>query len=101
MARIAQAEGVNANQVFQWRRAYRSGGLHVRGERSTALLPVVVPDQEESGTADPEPAEAGPVQAPAASGGMIHIEFPGRALVSIERGVSPAVVRAIVESLRR
>lgn len=75
--------------------------MHVRGERSTALLPVVVPDREDSGAADPEPAEAGTAQAPAASGGMIHIEFPGSALGSIERGVRPAVVRAIVESLRR
>lgn len=38
MTRIAQAENVNASHVFQWRRAYRSDGLHVRGERS--LLPL-------------------------------------------------------------
>lgn len=35
------------------------------------------------------------------AGGVINIEFPGRALVSIESGASPAVVRAIIESLRR
>jgi len=27
LARMAQAEGVNANQVFLWRRAYRNGEL--------------------------------------------------------------------------
>lgn len=27
VARVAQAEGVNSHQVFQWRRAYRQGGL--------------------------------------------------------------------------
>ncbi len=27
VARVAQAEGVNANQVFQWRQAYREGTL--------------------------------------------------------------------------
>lgn len=27
LARMAQAEGVNANQVFLWRRAYRNGQL--------------------------------------------------------------------------
>lgn len=100
VARIAQAEGVNANQVFQWRRAWRSGGLEADGERSTMLLPVVVPDQEES-IGGERPAEAGPTQEAPASGGMVHIEFPGRALVSIERGARPEVVRAIVESLRR
>lgn len=101
VARVAQAEGVNANQIFQWRRAYRSGGLNVRGERSTALLPVVVREREESGTEAGEPDEPGQPQETATAGGMINIEFPGRALVSIERGASPAVVRAIVESLRR
>lgn len=27
VARVAQAEGVNSHQVFQWRRAYRQGTL--------------------------------------------------------------------------
>lgn len=100
VARIAQAEGVNANQVFQWRRAYRSGGLEADSERPTMLLPVVVSDQDQS-IAGERPEEAGSSQEAPASGRMIHIEFPGRALVSIESGASPAVVRAIVESLRR
>ncbi len=41
VARVAQAEGVNANQVFQWRRAYRNGELRSGGS-SSALLPVVI-----------------------------------------------------------
>ncbi len=101
VARIAQAEGVNANQIFQWRRAYRSGGLIGRVERSTALLPVVIQEREESGAGTEGSDEPTPVQEAATAGGMINIEFPGRALVSIESGASPAVVRAIVESLRR
>jgi transposase len=100
VARIAQAEGVNANQVFQWRRAWRSGGLEAGGERSAMLLPVVVPDQEESVAAE-QPAQAGSAREASGSGGMVHIEFPGRALVSIESGASPEVIRAIVESLRQ
>jgi transposase len=101
VARIAQAEGVNANQIFQWRRAYRSGGLSETSNRSIALLPVAVREQEENVLEAEEPD--GPVapQEAATVGGTINIEFPGRALVSIERGASPAVVRAIVESLRR
>ena len=69
--------------------------------RPAALLPVVIREREESGTEAREPDEPAPAQETATAGGMINIEFPGRALVSIESGASPAVVRAIVESLRR
>ncbi len=41
VARGAQAEGVNANQVFLWRRAYRNGELTSNGSPS-ALLPVLI-----------------------------------------------------------
>lgn len=100
VARIAQAEGVNANQIFQWRRAYRSGSLIPRSERSTALLPVVIREREENVPEAEEPEQPAPAQEAATAAGTINIEFPGRALVSIECGASPAVVRAIVESLR-
>jgi transposase len=42
VARVAQAEGVNSYQVFQWRRAYRLGELVEAGERAFSLLPVVM-----------------------------------------------------------
>jgi transposase len=42
VARVAQAEGVNANQVFKWRREYRSGRLVEAEKSTTSLLPVVV-----------------------------------------------------------
>ena len=100
-AQVAQSEGVNANQIFQWRRAYRSGGLEAGGEQSTALLPVVIQERDESGAGTEGSDEPTPAQEAATAGGTINIEFPGRALVSIERGASPAVVRTIVESLRR
>jgi hypothetical protein len=32
---------------------------------------------------------------------LIHIELPGRALVNVESGVDPALVRAVLESLLR
>ncbi len=34
-------------------------------------------------------------------GGAIHIEFPGRAMVSVENGADPAPLRSILESLRK
>jgi transposase len=38
VARVAQSEGVNANQVFKWRREYRNGRL-VDPSSRTRLLP--------------------------------------------------------------
>jgi hypothetical protein len=35
-----------------------------------------------------------------ATSGSIHIEFPGRAMISVERGADPALLRAVLESLR-
>ncbi len=46
VARVAQAEGVNANQVFLWRRAYRNGEMLPAD--STALLPVRI-EAEDAG----------------------------------------------------
>ena len=41
VARVARAHGVNANQVFQWRRQYRKRQL---GGRAMKLLPATVAD---------------------------------------------------------
>lgn len=101
VARVAQAEGVNANQVFLWRRAYRNGGLRSGGNPS-ALLPVLIGSD---GASEPEIAseeETAPVEAgPSQPSGAIHIELPGRAMISVERGADRALLRTILESLRR
>jgi transposase len=56
VARVAQAEGVNANQVFKWRREYRNGRLVEAGEATTSLLRVVVSATGfEAGVALPAP----------------------------------------------
>jgi hypothetical protein len=34
-------------------------------------------------------------------GGSIHIEFPGKAMISVERGADPVLLRSILESLRK
>ena len=90
MAEVARAQGMNANQLFKWRRAYERGELN---ESCAALIPVRV-----SGAED----EAGETEAAATSaGGAIHIEFPGRALISVERGADAVLLRSILESLRQ
>jgi transposase len=94
IARVARENGVNANQVFQWRYEHRKGVGWAASESRTELLPVTV-------TADPDSVmmpEAIPVSGSSVS---IHIELPGRALVTVESGVDPTLVRAVLGSLLR
>ena len=98
VARVAQAAGVNANQVFKWRREYRNGQLVEAGESATSLLPVVVSATSfEAGIALSAPV----CPEPAAPTGAIHIEFPGRATISVEHGADGSLLRMILESLRQ
>ena len=93
----ARAHAVNANQGFKWRRALKRGGLSDPAAASTSLLPVVVAAPCEVVSAAGE-ADAKEQSAP---GGSIHIEFPGRAMISVERGADPSMLRSILESLRK
>ena len=96
VARVAQAEGVNANQVFKWRREFERGQLAEPAVRSTALLPVTVSTSFEAAETR-EPA----ARQQRATSGSIHIEFPGTAMISVESGADPLLLRSILESLRK
>lgn len=96
VAEIARAHGVNANQVFKWRRLFEKGQLGNGAGRSTALLPVAIPAEIE---AMPEPIE-GPGEQTSRNG-AIHIELPGRANITAESGADPALLRCVLESLRK
>ena len=97
VAVVARRHGINANQVFQWRKLYQSGllepSLQQRQHNTARFLPVTVVDEAESGE-----EQHASVSAP--SSGAIHIEFPGRALVSLEGRVDAALVGIVLESLR-
>jgi transposase len=97
VAIVARRHGVNANQVFHWRKLYEAGMLSPSSDRrknscEVRLLPVTV--EEQPGSIDQQE------KLPTAPVGTINIEFPGRALVSVEGSPDPAVVRAVIESLR-
>lgn len=93
VAEVARAHGVNANQVFKWRRAFERGELN---ESCSALLPIAVPSVSEAETEQPAAElQAAPIVA------SIHIEIPGVAMISIESGADSALVRQILESLRK
>jgi transposase-like protein len=88
---------VNANQVFKWRRALKCGELNEPSAGSTALLPVILPAPSVAADA-PDQVDA---KEPPAAGGSIHIELPGRAMISVESGADPILLRSILESLRK
>jgi transposase len=94
IARVAREHGVNANQVFQWRYEYRKQTSGARTEAKAELLPVTLAAE----SSKPSKAEVVP---PVPPSGSIHIELPGRAVISVESGVDTSLVRAVLESLLR
>lgn len=95
VARVARAHGVNANQLFGWRRLYRAGRL---GERQPAmkLLPVRVSESLPA----PLSAERTSGDFPKLQPGVIHIELR-QAQVRIEGSADPALLRVLLECLQR
>src|SRR5215510_9256818 len=92
VALVARANGVNANQVFKWRRQYRKGRLDI--DSATALVPVKVSDsipsiQPTTGRKSKE-----------RKSGIIDIDI-GHARVRIEGAADPECVRAVLEGLAR
>jgi transposase len=94
VAVIARAHGVNANQVFNWRKLYHAGRLS-ETDPATELLPVRIGESSPS----EDPAVQGQTIANAASG-VIHIEF-GRVRIRVEGSVDPENLRTILEHLGR
>ena len=106
VALVAREHGVNANQVFKWRRMHLAGKLiEQRSKRSTAIaarfLPVSVSDAEpQSETAVAETATIPlPVRCTTASG-SIHIQF-SKAQVRVEGSADASVLRMVLECLLR
>ena len=93
VARVARRHGVNANQVFNWRRLYRAGQLGAESPPQS-LLPVKIPGPVER----PE-QESGKAVGKTATG-TIDIDL-GHARVRIEGAADPVCVRAAVEGLSR
>jgi transposase len=90
VAVIARAHGVNANQVFNWRKLYHAGRLNDTNP-ATELLRVRI-------------AENAPREYPSnmahATSGVIHIEF-GKVRIRVEGSVDAENLRAVLEHLGR
>ena len=94
VARVARAHGVNANQVFGWRRLYLGGRLGEQ-ESGIKLLPVRVSESK----AAPVAVEHRATDGSQPQSGTIHIKLR-QAQVRIEGGADPVLVRVLLESLR-
>ena len=88
MAVIARQHGVNANQVFAWRKLYREGRLDVTPP-SAQLLPVRIAE-----------VVSGEQIPPKLHAGVIMVEL-GRARIRIEGSVDPEGLRLVLERVGR
>src|SRR6266566_472229 len=99
VARVALSHGVNANQVFGWRKLYLAGELG-SASRAIKLLPVHVSENSPS-LAPTTHRECSPsVELAKSTPGTIHLELR-HAQVRIEGSADPALLRVLLECLRR
>jgi transposase len=99
VARVARAHGVNANQVFFWRKLYQQGLLGPP-RRQAELLPVQISDPVRK---EILPVPAGSVDqyrpSPAVCPtGTIYLELP-KAQLRIEGAADPASLRTLLDCL--
>jgi transposase len=92
---VALAHGVNANQVFSWRRQYRQGLLGQKNAEPVKLLPVHVSEAQEGKASR---TERGQITADVA--GTIQVEFP-KGHVCVSGSVDGEALRIVLEHLLR
>ena len=102
VARVARAHGVNANQVFEWRRLYHAGRLGAPIANVSRLLPVAVCEEAAKTIVPPAADVAVPIPsdraAMGAAPGTIHLEL-GKARLHIEGNADPAVLRLVLKAV--
>jgi transposase len=104
VARVARAHGVNANQVFAWRRQYRQGLLKLGDHETAGLLAVRVADPESARTTQGKlrrsEAGASPNNAEArrTPSSMIQVELP-KGRLRLTGSVNPEALRVVLEAL--
>ncbi len=95
VARVARAHGVNANQVFAWRRLYKQGRLGSNAPNQ--LLPVKVGRDERALVRPALTAEAGEGNRAA---GVVQI-VRGKTQIRIEGAVDRETLRLVLRSVLR
>lgn len=92
VAVIARRHGVNANQVFTWRRQYRAGQLEATRVPALAAVKIVAPAEGVAGR-----RRAGGTRA---SSGTIEIEFGADVRLRVMGAPAAATIAACVRALR-
>lgn len=91
VARVARAYGVNANQLFGWRRLYLEGRLEAKNRETPGLLAVrVVPGVRDAARRSNARTACGTIEIELAKGTM-----------RIAGVVDPETLRAVLEYLTR
>ena len=98
VARVARARGVNANQVFAWRRLYRQGRLGTGSRATPGLLAVRVAEPARNRRVA-EAAHARGVGTRRTSPGVIQVELP-KGRLRLTGAVDPEALRVVLEALR-
>jgi transposase len=99
VARIARAHGINANQVFGWRKLYLAGRLG-GANHAIKLLPVQVSESSPPLATTSSHECSSSVDFAKSMPGTIHIELR-HAQVRIEGSADPTLLRVLLECLRR
>ena len=96
VARVARAHGVNANQVFAWRRQYRQGLLGEGNAATVKLLPVHVTETTVRKTNREDQRQA--AQRTTEVVGTIHVKL-AKGHLRITGRVDAEALRAVLEQL--
>lgn len=109
VALVARTHGVNANQLFAWRRLYQADRLVEKRSKTirnaARLLPVKVSEPGQlseimAAHGVTKRAQALGSASVTASAGSIHIQF-STVQIRVEGGADPAALRVVLEYLSR
>jgi transposase len=103
VARVARAHGVNANQVFHWRRQYRQGLLGEEDAETVKLLPVHVSEalaRKTNRQVRRQAAQATCDGSRSTGSGAIQVELP-KGQLRIAGCVDAEALRVVLECLLR
>lgn len=100
VAVIARRHGINANQVFSWRRQFRSGALKARGSRKrpALILPVEVAEPRVAASVNREDP---PARRSEPRTEQIEVEFPSGLRLRIRGGTQADTLRDLIRELAR
>ncbi len=99
VARVARAHGVNANQVFAWRRQYQQGLLEASDRITAGLLAVRVAEPERSRRRAEPTGGRGLTETRRTPSGTIQVELP-KGRLRLTGPVDPETLRVVLEALR-